>query len=67
MKQVVISVPENKLNFFMELVTSLGFAKVEEDSKKEIVKSLKKGFNDMKLYKQGKLKTTSLNEFLNDL
>jgi hypothetical protein len=67
MKQVVISVPENKLNFFMELVTSLGFAKVEEDSKKEIVKSLKKGFNDMKLYKQGKLKTSSLNEFLNDL
>lgn len=42
--------------------------KIETDeapSKKEIIRNLKRGFEEMQLIKKGKLKTTSLNDFLN--
>ena len=67
--KVTIEIPENKYQFFMELIKSLRFAKVEEDSdsKEEIIANLKQGFKEMKLYKQGRLKTTPLNDLLNEL
>ena len=39
----------------------------EEPTKQEIVSNLRKGFEEMDLIKKGKLKTTSLNDFLNEL
>jgi hypothetical protein len=33
MKQVILNVPDNKYPFFMELVKSLGFVKVPEETK----------------------------------
>jgi hypothetical protein len=35
--------------------------------KKDVVSNLKKGFEEMRLIKKGKMKTTSLNDFLNEL
>ncbi|MFV0346360.1 MAG: hypothetical protein ACK5IQ_08985 [Bacteroidales bacterium] len=70
MKQVILNIKDGKYRFFMELVKSLDFVQVEEadgDSKKDIVKNLTRGFQDLKLYKQGRLKTTSAKDFLNDL
>lgn len=70
MKQLIISIKENKYQFFLELIKSFDFVQVEEiktDSKKEIVKNLTKGFKDLKSYKQGKLKTSSAKDFLNEL
>ena len=70
MKQITLNIPENKFQFFIELVKNLGFVKIEEfesDSKKEIIENLNQGFSDLKKYKQGKLKTTSAKEFLNEL
>ena len=37
------------------------------DAKKEIIENLEKGFSDLKKYKEGKLKTTSAKEFLNEI
>ena len=54
----------------MELLKSLDFVQVEEvegDSKEEIVANLKQGFKELNLYKQGKLKTTTTQDFLNEL
>ncbi len=71
MKEVILKVPDKKYGFFMELIKSLGFVKVEKvgegDSKEEIVENLKRGFEEMKLIKEGKLKTTPAKDFLNEL
>lgn len=69
MKEVTLRIPDNKYQFFMELVSNLGFEKTEDDgdTKEEIIANLKQGFKEMKLYKAGKLKGTPLNDFLNEL
>ncbi len=55
----------------MELVNNLGFVKkvetVGEPTKEQILDNIKAGLEEMKLIKKGKLKTTSLNDFLNEL
>ncbi len=56
----------------MELVKNLGFAKEvelegDEPTKEEIINNLKRGFEEMRLIKDGKLKTTPLKDFLNEL
>jgi len=53
----------------MELIKNLDFVQIEEggDSKEEIIANLRQGFKEMKLYKDGKLKGTPLNDFLNEL
>jgi len=39
----------------------------ETDAKTATLNAIKQGFEEMKLIKQGKLKTTSLNDFLDEL
>ena len=42
MKQIVLSVPNNKFNFFMKLINGLGYVKVTDDiteNHKEIIRS----------------------------
>ncbi|PIQ15609.1 MAG: hypothetical protein COW67_07545 [Flavobacteriales bacterium CG18_big_fil_WC_8_21_14_2_50_32_9] len=69
MKQIILNIPENKFQFFMELVKSFDFVQIEADgdSKKAILSNIKKGLEEVKLAKQGKLKTTSAKDFLNEL
>ena len=69
MKQVTLNIKENKFRFFMELVKSLDFVQVDEDgdSKEAILSNIKKGLEEVKLARQGKLKTTAAKDFLNEL
>lgn len=70
MKQIVLKVKDNKYLFFMELIKSLDFIEIEEDtgdSKEAIITNLTKAFKDLKSYKEGNLKTTSAKEFLDEL
>lgn len=69
MKEVTLKIPEDKYQFFLELVHNLGFEMTEEkeDTQEEIVNNLKQGFKEMKLYKAGKLQGTPLDDFLNEL
>lgn len=70
MKQITIQIPENKFQFFIEVLKNFDFVKIEEidgDSKKDIVKNLNHGFSELKKFKQGRLKTTKAKEFLNEL
>lgn len=69
MKQVILNIKEGKFQFFMELVKNLDFVQVDPDgdSKEEVMTNLKQGFKEMKLYKEGKMKGTPLNDFLNEL
>lgn len=69
MKQVILNIKEGKFQFFMELVRSLDFVQVDDDgdSKEAILSNIKKGLEEVKLARQGKLKTTSAKGFLNEL
>lgn len=73
MKQVVLSVQANKMDFFLELIRALGFVKVlkkEEkmnEWKKETLANIRRGFEEMKLVEEGKMKATPLKDFLNEL
>ena len=71
MKQITLSVNDTKFPFFMELINSLDFVKVEQDqgdSKQAIIKNLTKGIKELKSIQEGKTtKSNSLKEFLNEL
>ncbi|NBR15156.1 MAG: hypothetical protein EBQ94_10370 [Flavobacteriales bacterium] len=71
MRQVTIYTTDKEYNHFIELAKNLHYVKkieTDEDAQKnEIVSNLKNGFEEMKLIKAGKLKTTSFNDFLNEL
>ena len=71
MKQITLSVNDTKFPFFMELINSLDFVKVEQeqgDSKQAIIKNLTKGIKELKSIQEGKTtKNNSLKEFLNEL
>jgi hypothetical protein len=74
MKQVVVNIPENKFKFFMELIKSLGFIKVEEKnkdnvlaSKNAIINNVKQGLKEVQWIEKRKMKSTSLKDFMNEL
>ncbi len=70
MKQVTINIPENKYAFFLELLNNLGLEKVNEESvevDEEVLKSIGQGLKEVKLIEEGKMKGTSLTDFLNEL
>ena len=71
MRQVTIYTTDKEYNHFVKLVKNLHYVKKietdDEPTTEEILNNLKKGFEEMQLIKKGKLKTTSLNDFLNEL
>ncbi|MES2425455.1 MAG: hypothetical protein V4560_00735 [Bacteroidota bacterium] len=71
MRQVTIYTTDEEYGHFVQLAKSLDYVKkIETDDssdKKNIIKNLKKGFEEMQLIKKGELKTTPLNDFLNEL
>ncbi len=69
MQRVVLDIPDNKINFFMELVSNLGFKKVKRLSKeqKEFVDDLRDSLNEVELHRQGKIKLQQARDFLNEL
>ena len=69
MQRIVLDIPDNKINFFMELVNSLGFKNVRKlsNEQKEFVDDLKNSLNEVELHRQGKIKLQSAKDFLNEL
>ncbi len=69
MQRVVIDIPDQKINFFLELVSNLGFNNVKTLTKKQIefVDDLKQSITEVEQHRQGKIKLQSAKEFLNEL
>ena len=71
MRQITIYTTDKDYQHFLELAKNLPYVKkneTDEDPKKqEIINNIKKGFEEMDLIKKGKLKTTSLRDFLNEI
>jgi hypothetical protein len=70
MRHVTIYTTDKEYNHFIELTKNLRYVKKvetdEEPSKADVISNVKAGFEEMALIKKGKLKTTSLNDFLNE-
>lgn len=70
-RQVVLKVAEQKYKFFMELLRSFDFVKIEEenngDSREEIIANLRQAAKDLKLLKAGQLETRPVEELLSEL
>jgi len=76
MKQITISVPDEKFNFFMQLVNAIDFAKIESqdklessltDAQKATWENVKAGFEEYKLVEQGKRKARPIEALLDEL
>ncbi len=71
MRQVTVYTTNKEYSHFVELAKNLHYVKKietdDEPTKEEILNNIKRGFEELKLIKKGKLKTTSLNDFLNEL
>jgi hypothetical protein len=69
MQRVVLDIPDNKINFFMELISNLGFKKVKRlsNEQKEFVDDLKDSLNEVELHRQGKIKLQPARDFLHEL
>jgi hypothetical protein len=80
MKQLVLNIPESEYRFFMKVIKNFPFVEVDEKKNKlieleakltpanqKIWGSVKKGLKEVELIEQGKMKTTPLKDFLNEL
>jgi hypothetical protein len=72
MKQVVLNIPDNKYPFFMELVKSLGFVKVPEETKltkkqQEFVEGTKKSLEQVEQHLKGDIKLKSADQLFDEL
>jgi hypothetical protein len=71
MRQVTIYTTDEEYSNFVHLARSLNYVKkieTDDDStKEEVLSNIKSGFEEMQLIKEGKLKATSLHDFLNEL
>lgn len=71
MRQVVVYTTDKEYSHFIELAKNLHYVKkIETDEKPlehTVVNNIKTGLKEVKLFKKGKLKTTSAKDFLNEL
>ncbi len=71
MKQITLKIQDGKFAFFMELIKNFSFIEVQETkddtSKKEILDNIKQGLEEVQLIEKGKMKSTPLKDFLNEL
>lgn len=71
MRHVTIYTTDKDYSHFLELAKSLSYVKKietdDEPTKEEIIENIKAGLREVKLFKEGKLKTKSAKDFLNEL
>jgi hypothetical protein len=70
MRQVTLTVSESRFKFFMELVRSFDFVKVEEttgDSREAILANVRQGLEEVSQIEQGKLKGRPAQQLLDEL
>ncbi len=72
MKQITLNIPENKYQFFLELVRNLEFIKVKNDDnlnkdQKEFVDDLKDSLAQVELHLKGQINLKSADKLLDEL
>jgi ABC-type sugar transport system ATPase subunit len=71
MRQITVYTTDSNYNHFIELAKNLHYVKKvitdDEPTSEIIIENIKQGFKELQLIKKGKLKTTSLTDFLDEL
>jgi hypothetical protein len=71
MRQVTIYTTDKEYSHFVELAKNLHYVKkIETDEapvQSDVLNNIKAGLAEVRLFKKGKLKTTSAKDFLNEL
>ena len=71
MRQITVAVPDKKLNFFKELVESLGFNEIKEveaeDTKRKTLQHIEQGLRQVKMIRSGKLPKNKIQNLLGDI
>ena len=66
MKQITLTIADNKFKTFLEFIKTLDYVKVEEVEDKAL-EELQSSLKQVKLMKEGKLPKQSAQDFLNEL
>jgi uncharacterized protein YlbG (UPF0298 family) len=70
MRYATVYTTDREYNHFVELVKNLNYVKkvkMDNDSGESILDNIKAGLEEVRLFKNGKLKTTPAKDFLNEL
>ncbi len=70
MRHVTIYTTDKEYSHFLELAKNLAYVKkiqTDEDADENILNNIKAGLEEVRLFKKGKLKTTSAKDFLNEI
>jgi hypothetical protein len=67
MREVLVTVPDDKVDFFMELVENLGFADVKKPSQNKTLQHIKKGLKEVQLIRTSKLPKKKIQNLLREL
>lgn len=70
MRQVTVYIADTEYNHFIELAKNLHYIKrieTDSESKDDILENIKIGLEEVRMFKEGKLKTTSASDFLDEL
>jgi len=71
MRHVTVYTTDKEYDHFVELTKSLSYVKKietdEEIAATSVLDNIKAGLEEVRLFKEGKLKTTSAKDFLNEL
>ena len=68
MRQVTIYTTNTEYGHFIELAKNLNYVKkIETDEEPSILDNIKAGLEEVRLFNQGKLKTTPAKDFLYEL
>ncbi len=69
--RVILEVKKERFQFFIELVSSLGFVKIVSDTQEskhdQAIEDMKDALNDVKLHQQGLKKLKTIEEFLDEI
>ena len=71
MRHVTVYTTDKEYSHFVKLAKSLHYVKEirtdDEPAKQDVLKNIRAGLEEVKLFKNGKLKTTPAKDFLNEL
>jgi len=68
MRHVTVYTTDKEYSHFVELAKKLRYVKrIETDEEPSTLSNIKAGLEEVRLFKKGKLKTTSAKDFLNEL
>lgn len=67
--KILVDIPDNKATSFLEVIRSISYVKAKQltEAKAELIADIREAVEELKLVKQGKLKSRSVEDLINEL